>query len=80
MTVTFTESMLKLEGYLGSLLVATWVTVDMPALTPLTVISFAEFQSPGWNVTGGLTVALAGVPLVGVTVTSAIGFESSATV
>ena len=79
-TVTSTESMLKSEGYLGSVLVATCVTVDTPALTPVTVIVLAVSQSPGWIVTAALTVALSVAPLVGVTVTSAVGFESSATV
>ena len=79
-TVTATASMARPAGYLGSVLVAACVTVDRPALTPRTVIVFVVFQSPGPNTTGPLAVAFAGAPLAGVTVTLAVGLESSTTV
>ena len=79
-TVTSTESMARPGAYFPSLLVAACVTVEEPASTPVTVIVFAVSQSDGVNVTAALTVALAGVPLVGVTVTLAVGFELSTTV
>ena len=65
---------------MGSVELAAWVMVAEPWDTPVTVTSLAESQSDGVNVTPPDTVAFPGTSLVGVTVTFAVGSESSTTV
>ena len=60
--------------------VAAWLTVAVPAATPVTVIVFAPLQFAGVNSVAPETVALSESSLLGVTVTFAVGFESSTTV
>ena len=79
-TVAVTEETVS-PLYCESVLVAAWVIVDVPASTPVTVNDCAVSQLAGVNVRdAGDTVALAVEPLVGVTVTFAVGLESNTTV
>ena len=75
--------MLRLPEYLASVLAAAWLMLTEPAPLPVTVNCFGVFH-PVADVSkvtdAGDTVAVAAALLVGVMVTSAVGWLVSATV
>ena len=77
-TVTATVPALR-PSYFASALRTAWDTVAPPASTPVTVTACARCQLLGVKRSAPLTVALPGAPLLGVTVTSPVGFVASHT-
>ena len=80
-TVTATAPTCRLEPYLVSEPEAAWLIDDAPVRAPRTVKVCGVFQLEVEKVrVAGVTVALAGVPLVAVMVTGWVGWVSSTTV